>query len=77
MSTDRVQSRLRVVKNDGFSGDRASQRVRRLQLEADRLRELEAEFRREQQARIRMECLAQRKGAAGWEIEAARYGGAA
>lgn len=77
MSTDRVKSRLRVIRNESADGEYRAARVRRLQRESDRVHELEAEFLREQQARIRMECLAQRKGAAGWEIEAARYGGAA
>lgn len=54
---------------------------RRARREADNLRalilDLEQQVIFERKARIRMECLAQRKGAAGHEIEAARSGGAA
>lgn len=77
MSTDRVKSRLRVIRNESADGEYRAARVRRLQRESDRIHELEAEFLREQQARIRMEALAQRHGAPGWEIDRARYGGAA
>jgi hypothetical protein len=48
--------------------------------EADHLRalvqELQQQVRDERQARIRLEALAQRHGAPGWEIDAARNGGA-
>jgi hypothetical protein len=49
--------------------------IRRAQREADRIRDLEADLEWERAARVRMEALAQRHGAAGWEIERARTGG--
>lgn len=76
MSTDRVRSHLRVVRNTPNNNSRevAGGNIRRMTREADRVRELEAEFRREQRARIRMEVVAQRYGAPGWAIDAARDG---
>jgi hypothetical protein len=75
MGTDRVVTHLHEVRTRHRAGAYGGRVVRRAQLEADRIRDLEADLVWERNARIRMEALAQRHGAAGWEIDRARTGG--
>lgn len=74
MSTDRVVTHLHAVRARHRTTGEGARAVRRAQREADRIRALEADLIWERQARIRMEALAQRHGAAGHEIDAARDG---
>jgi hypothetical protein len=75
MGTNRVVTRLHDVRNRHRAGAHDGRVIRRAQREADRIRDLEADLEWERAARVRMEALAQRHGAAGWEIERARTGG--
>lgn len=82
MTTEaRTAHRLRVIRG-GAVGPRGARQMReahRIEAELDAMRDELAAARddldRQILARVRMEALAQRHGAAGHEIEAARDGG--